>query len=616
MSGDSPGPPVALVALTSRGAALAERLRPVLPGAVLHGLRGRVEGSDMAFDDSLTALRGLFAEGRPIVAVCSSGILVRALGPLLADKRAEPPVIALAEDGSAVVPLLGGHRGANALAERIAAALGAPAAITTAGERRWGLALDAPPPGWRLANPQDHKAFAARLLAEEAVRLEGAAAWLEASALPWAEAAALEIAVTERALSGGPDRLVYHPAVLALGVGCERGTPPEELRDLVSETLARHDLAAGALAGVFSLDLKADEPAVLALAEGLGVPARFFEATRLEQEAPRLANPSERVFREVGCHGVAEGAALAAVGAAGSLIVAKTKSRRATCAIARAAAPIDVRAVGRDRGRLVVVGIGPGTAEWRTPEATSAIAGAEHLVGYGLYLDLLGPLAAGKRSHDFPLGEEEARVRHALSLAAGGESVALVSSGDAGIYAMAALVFELIERAEDPAWARMALGVAPGISAMQAAAARVGAPLGHDFCAISLSDLLTPWPVIERRVRAAAEGDFVTAFYNPVSRRRDSHLARAFAILREARPAATPVVYARNLGREGERVEVRGLDEPPPETLDMLTLVLVGASETRRVARGDGGTWVYTPRGYAAKRAGEGAGEDPGEDAA
>ena len=172
---EAPNPqvPVALVALTARGAALAERLRPLLPGAVLHGLGGRVEGADIPFDDRLATLRGLSAEGRAIVAICSSGILVRALGPLLADKRAEPPVIALAEDGSAVVPLLGGHRGANALAERIAAALGVPAAITTAGERRWGLALDAPPPGWRLANPQDHKAFAARLLADEAVGLEG-----------------------------------------------------------------------------------------------------------------------------------------------------------------------------------------------------------------------------------------------------------------------------------------------------------------------------------------------------------------------------------------------------------------------------------------------------------
>ena len=593
----------ALVALTARGAVLAERLRPVLDGAVLHGLDRRVEGADHRFADPLGRLRELFAEGRPIVAICATGIVVRAIGPLLEDKHAEPPVVVVAEDGSAVVPLIGGHRGANALAMRIADALGVAAAITTAGDRRWGVALDAPPPGWRLANPQDSKAFAAALLAGTRVRLDGEAPWLTESALPLAPDGTLSITATETAAAGGPDHLVYHPAVLALGVGCERGAAPEELFGLVSGILDRHRLAPQAIAGVFSLDLKADEPAMLDLAERLGVPLRVFGAARLEAETPRLAAPSDAVFREVGCHGVAEGAALAAAGPEGALVVEKVKSRRATCAIARAPAPIDAAAVGRNRGRLAVVGIGPGTADWRTPEASTAIAAADHLVGYSLYLDLLGSLADGKQRHDFGLGEEEVRVRHALELAATGERVALISSGDIGIYAMASLVFELIERGDDPAWGRVEIAVAPGISAMQAAAARIGAPLGHDFCTISLSDLLTPWSAIERRLRATAEGDFVTAFYNPLSRKRDSHLVRAFAILREARPPETPVVYARNLGRDGESLEVRRLDEPPPETLDMLTLVLVGSSETRRVARGDGGAWVYTPRGYAAKAA-------------
>ena len=592
---------VALVALTERGAELAARLRGDLECASVHGLLGRVGSADVLFDDALSSLRELFGQGRPVVAICASGIVIRALGPLLADKREEPPVIAIAEDGSAVVPLLGGHRGANELAEKIASLLGVTAAVTTAGDRRWGVALDAPPAGWRLANPDDYKAFAARLLDGAALRLEGQADWLADSDLPISEKAELSIAITEHADDGGPDRLVYHPTTLALGVGCERGTDPEELRRLVFETLEKQGLAPKAVAAVFSIDVKADEPAVLALAEALGVPARFFDAARLEAEAPRLANPSETVFREVGCHGVAEGAALAAVGAEGSLAVEKTRSRRATCAVARAPSPIDARRVGRDRGRLAVVGIGPGAEAWRTPQASRAVADADHLVGYSLYLDLLGPLARGKTRHDFGLGEEEGRVRHALELAATGESVALISSGDIGIYAMATLVFELIERGDDPVWARVEVTVAPGVSAMQAAAARIGAPLGHDFCTISLSDLLTPWPAIERRLRAAAEGDFVVAFYNPVSRKRHDHLDRAFSILAPARPSDTPVVYARNLGRDEESVEVRRLDQPPPESLDMLTLVLVGSSETRAVPRGDGGCWVYTPRGYAAK---------------
>ena len=593
--------PIALVALTAQGAATAERLRAALPVARLHGRVGRVEQAEVPFEETTAELARLFERGETIVAFCAAGIVIRALAPALDDKREEPAVIAVAEDGSAVVPLLGGHRGANALAAEIAEALGVAPAITTAGDRRWGVALDAPPPGWRLANPSDYKDFAANLLSSNQVKLEGSADWLQGSGLPFAAGAALTITVTERALQGSAEGLVFHPPVLALGVGCERGAAPEELESLARETLSRNGLAPEAVAAVVSLDLKADEAAVLALAVSLGVPARFFDASRLEAETPRLANPSEAVFREVGCHGVAEGAALAAAGPDATLVAPKAKSARATCAVALAPAPLDAATLGRPRGHLSVVGLGPGAAAWRTPEAERAVAGADHLVGYSLYLDLLGRLADGKTRHDFPLGEETERVRHALALAATGESVALICSGDPGIYAMAALVFEQIDRADPDGWGRVAVTVAPGISALQAAAARLGAPLGHDFCAISLSDLLTPWSVIEKRLQAAAAGDFVVALYNPVSRRRSTHLARALQILGAARPPETPVAYARNLGRDGEGLMLRRIDEPVPEGVDMLTVVMVGSSETRRIDRGDGGAWVYTPRGYAAK---------------
>ena len=352
---------------------------------------------------------------------------------------------------------------------------------------------------------------------------------------------------------------------------------------------------------MFSLDLKADEPAVTALAEALGVPGRFFDAARLEEETPRLANPSAAVFAEVGCHGVAEGAALAAAGPGGQLVVAKRKSGMATCAVARAPTPI-VALPGRARGRLAIVGIGPGAAEWRTPEATRLIAAADELVGYGLYLDLLGPIAAGKPRRDFPLGAEEARCRYALERAGEGASVALISSGDAGIYAMAALVWELVaDGAVSPAAGRVEIVTAPGISALQAAAARAGAPLGHDFCAISLSDLLTPREDILARLHAAAEGDFVVALYNPVSARRRALFPQALGILGRHRPPQTPVVVAANLGREGERVWVRRLDEVRVDEVDMLTVVIVGSSRTRAL-RHAGGARAFTPRGYAAKR--------------
>ena len=587
----------AVVALGREGARTARRIARLLPGAEVHGLARRVSEADVAFEEAGSHLRALFAAGRPVVGVCAAGILIRALAPALSDKRAEPPVVAVAGDGSAVAPLLGGHRGANDLARRIAGLFGVAPAVTTAGDARFGAAFDDPPPGWALANRGDAKEFAAALLNGAAVRFpEGAPSFLECAAIPRDDRGSLRITATERAVSGGPRHLVYHPARLAVGVGCERGAPPGELTALVGRALAEAGLAEAAVAGVFSLDLKSDEPAVHAAAAAMGVEARFFDAAALEAEAPRLASPSETVFRAVGCHGVAEGAALAAAGASGELVVPKRKSGRATCAVAMSPELIDPSRAGRPRGRLLIAGIGPGGDGWMTAECREAVAAATDLVGYGRYLDLLGDRTRGKTLHEFRLGEEAARARLALDLAAQGRTVALVSSGDPGIYAMASLVFELIDTEERAEWRRPEMAVCPGVSALQAAAARAGAPLGNDFCAVSLSDLLTPWTAIERRVRAAAAGDFVIAFYNPVSRRRDWQFAEACRILLEVRSPATPAVVARNLGRAEETVRISALGELRAPEVDMLTVVIVGSSETRAA----GGRWVYTPRGYAA----------------
>ncbi len=589
------------VALTAKGRDLAERLSADWPGSELHGLAGRAEPVEVSFSSVAEHLRELFGAGRTVVGLCAAGVLIRTLAPLLGDKLSEPAVVAMAEDGSAVVPLLGGHRGANEIARALAERLSIDAAVTTAGDRRFSVALDAPPMGWRLGNPEHYKAFVASALAGESIRLEGSADWISGSDLPLSDNGSLTIRITEKDIAGSEQELVFHPQVLTLGVGCERNAEPEELLGLVQRTLAEQGLAAGAVGAVVSIDVKADEPAVHAVAEALEVPARFFAAEILEAETPRLATPSDLVFREVGCHGVSEGAALAAAGSTGQLVQPKVKSARATCAVARSAGLVDPAGLGRARGSLAVVGLGPGNAEWRAPEVETVVRRASDLVGYGLYLDLLGPLAKDKIRHDYALGEEEARVRAALELAAEGRDVALICSGDPGIYAMAALVYELLDRADNPAWLRVEQKVVPGISALQAAAARIGAPLGHDFCAISLSDLLTPWEAIERRLKAAAEGDFVVAFYNPVSKRRTTQLARAVEILSAHRPADTPVVLGRNLGRSGETLSVLDLSELTPDKVDMLTVVLVGASTTRRIDRADGAAWVYTPRGYAKK---------------
>ena len=588
-----------VLALSRSGEAVAHRVAAII-GAQVHGRQGRVDRADAFFANALDHARDLFAAGVPIVGVCASGILIRAVAPLLADKTTEPPVISVSDDGAVVVPLLGGHRGANRLAQQIADALGAVAAVTTAGDVALGGALDAPPAGWRLVNPQDAKRAMAALLSGGGADVRGEAAWL--SDLP--RGAALTISFTMEPVATGPDHLHFAPQRVALGVGCARNCPPEELAELVTATLAEAGVSAAAIHSVNSIDLKGDEPAILALAQDIGAPLRLFAAAALEAETPRLATPSDVVFAEVGCHGVAEGAALAQVGPQGSLLVAKRKSANATCALALAPVPLTALH-GRPRGRLSVVGIGPGQASWRTPEVSQLVAQAEELVGYGLYIDLLGPLAIGKTRSDFPLGGEEDRCRYALERAGEGRNVALVCSGDAGIYAMGALVFELLDRGPD------ALGVSdvarrvevicsPGVSALQGAAARAGAPLGHDFCAISLSDLLTPRADILRRLRAAAEGDFVVAFYNPVSQRRRTLLAQARDILLQHRPADTPVMLASSLGRPEEHVRYRRLADLQVDEVDMLTVVLVGSSQSRLAQLGTGPR-MYTPRGYARK---------------
>jgi cobalt-precorrin 5A hydrolase/precorrin-3B C17-methyltransferase len=592
----------AIVVLGGRSAALARRIRAALADGEIHAPSCAACAADVRFDKATAHIASLFRAGRPILGVCAAGILIRAVAPHLADKAGEPPVVAVAEDASCVVPLLGGHRGANRLATRVAAALGATRAITTAGDLGLGIALDEPPPGWRLAPGGDVKAVTARLLEAEAARIEveaGGDQWLASAQIARSPDARIALIATHRALPAAPATLVYHPPVLALGVGCERGAPAAELSALARAALAEAGLSPHAVACIVSLALKAAEPAIHALAEELGRPARFIDAATAAAQAERLPSPSPVVEAAVGVPGVAEAAALAAAGPDGRLLVPKRKSARCTVAVALAPTPIDPSAVGRPRGRLTVVGIGPGDPGGRTAAVVERLRRAEHLVGYQLYLDLVSDIAATATRHPFPLGAEAERCRLALDLAGRGAEVALVCSGDPGVYAMAALVVELLEGESGAGWEQIALEVLPGVSAFQAAAARVGAAVGHDFCAVSLSDLMTPWPVIERRLRAAAEGDFVVALYNPVSARRRSALSAARDILLAARAPDTPVVLARSLGRPGESVTIGRLDALDPAEVDMLTVVLVGSRASRRVMRRDGTELVLTPRGYA-----------------
>lgn len=582
----------AIVTFAASSAELAQRIAGLTGGVVHHcGFNG---------EDAKALLPRLFAEKTPIVGICAAGILIRLLAPSLADKLEEPPVLAVGQDGASVVPLLGGHHGANRLARELAEALGGHAALTTASDAKFAFGLDEPPEGWALSNPADAKPAMMALLIGAKIVVEGHAPWLAGAGYPVSSMGAIRVVVTEQQLRVDHG-LVYHPRTLVAGVGCERGVPAEDVIELIDFALRQENLSPKALAAIATLDLKADETALHEAAAHYGVPLRLFSVDELNQERYRLLDPSSVVEEEVGTPSVAEASALKA----GMLLVPKLKSERVTCAIGRAPRPIDPGTLGRAPGRLHLVGIGPGDRSFRTAEAVRALDRSSDWVGYGLYLDLIADLKAGQEEHRFGLGDEEPRVRHALELAARGRTVALVCSGDAQIYAMASLAYELLdatgERALSEAARRVGVETHPGISAFQAASAAAGALIGHDFCCISLSDLLTPRLDIVRRLEGAAKSDFVTALYNPRSERRTDLIEVARTVFLGHRPSATPVIIGRSLGRPEQQLKVTTLAEFDPTQVDMLSIVLIGSSTSRAFTRGDGRTVAFTPRGYEKK---------------
>lgn len=598
---------IALIALTERGAETARHARNLVPDAVVFARRDRVTEADRFFDDTLSILKELYAEGWTIVGFCASGILVRALAPMAMDKWQDSAVVAVSEDGGVAVPLLGGHRGGNALAETLAMGLDGHAAITTAGDRKLGFALDALPKGWTLKTPGAVKEVTARLLAGAPVSLRrecGSPSWPSDRAFQAAGPGDRpDVLITDRAVTADDGQILLTPSTLALGIGCERHAPVEGLIEFVRDVLAEEGLDPDAIAAIGSVDLKGDEAALKGLAQALGRPVRLFTPMALEDLTPHLPNPSDVVFQEIGCHGVAEASALALAGRDARFAVEKQRRGPYTCAIARARDRAVDGTAGRSPGRLFVVGIGPGDAAYRTGMAARAITASDTVVGYKLYLDLAADLIGDRPTHDSDLGAEEARAAKALALAGEGKTVSLVCSGDPGIYALSTLVFELLEKSEDRAIRGVDVEVVPGISAFQLAAARLGAPMGHDFCLISLSDLLTPVDAIRKRLKAAAEGDFVTAFYNPQSKRRRTLLPEARAVFLTQRPADTPVALCRQLGRPEESITVTTLQDFDPSVVDMFTLVVFGSSETRAFTH-SGTPRAFTPRGYAGKQKG------------
>lgn len=569
--------PPAIVILGAGALDTARRIQARYPGARVHGLASRV-AADVPFDDLGAHLRELYARGLPIVALCAAGIVIRCIAPALADKGVEPPVLAVAEDGSAVVPLLGGLTGVNVMAREIAACVGVAPAITTSGELRFGACVLNPPEGYALADLAQGKRFVSDLLAGASTRIDGAAPWLDDVALPRDDAAAHAIRVTPEAWRGTRDELVIHPRSVVVGVD------------------AHAIRADGALAARIAASLDAQGLARLALA-AIVAPAAAIGDAALEDAAHTLDVPLRFVDADGDGDGGAPADAAALLGRALRVVhTLRATTNGIACAVA--AHPVDPATLGRARGRLTVLGLGPGGAAWLTPAARAALADATDILGYTTYVNMAGPFRDDQRVHGTDNREEMQRARHAFELAAEGRRVAVVSSGDPGVFAMAAAVLEALDEARDPHWAAVDLRVEPGISASLATAAQAGAPLGHDFCAISLSDNLKPWDVIETRLQHAAQADLVMAFYNPISRARPWQLDRALDVVRAHRTADTVVVLGRDIGRPGATLTTTTLGALRSDQVDMRTMVIVGSSTTRRFAIGEGREWVYTPRWY------------------
>ncbi|MFD5743128.1 precorrin-3B C(17)-methyltransferase [Streptomyces massasporeus] len=561
---------IGLISATAAGAAARDRLAAAWPD------RTRVYEGPVG-----DAVRTAFAQCEQLVCFLATGAVVRLVAPLLSGKTEDPGVVCVDEGGRFAVSLLGGHAGGgNELAREVGDLLGAEPVVTTATDAVDLAGLDT----LGLPVEGDVAGVSRALLDGEAVALRAEVTW-PLPPLPVAHEGAYTIRLTDRLVEAAEREAVLRPPTLVVGVGASRGAPVEEVLGLVEDALREAGLSAASVAELATVDAKAEEAGIVEAARRLGVPLVTYSAGELA--GVDVPNPSDAPLAAVGTPSVAEAAAL--VGG-GELLVPKRKSAAspamATCAV--------VRRPGR--GRLAVVGLGPGARDLLTPRAKAELRRASVLVGLDQYVDQIRDLLRpGTRILESGLGAEEERARTAVEEARKGQAVALIGSGDAGVYAMASPA--LAEASDDID----VVGV-PGVTAALAAGAILGAPLGHDHVSISLSDLHTPWEVIERRVRAAAEADIVVTFYNPRSRGRDWQLPKALGILAEHRTPQTPVGVVRNASRPDESSRLTTLGSLDPATVDMMTVVTVGNTATRDIA----GRMV-TPRGYRWQAAQEGA---------
>jgi cobalt-precorrin 5A hydrolase / precorrin-3B C17-methyltransferase len=552
----------------------------------------------------------------------ASGAVVRLIAPLLNDKRADPAVIVIDQAGKFAVSLCGGHQGGgDRLTQSISQRLSTQPVLTGAANHLNLPGVDTlgTPFGW-VRGEGDWTGVSAAIARQAPIQvLQDAGSTLWQAHLPEdhpfqfgfpefadrqaqpSPQARVWISPIKRTFATDSElpKVQWHPRVLWVGIGCERNTDEALISDAIETVCQAHHLAIAAIAGIATLDLKADEAGLLAVIQARDWPLQCFSADQLKDIV--VPSPSDVVSSAVGTPSVAEAAAIAAAShhsldadLRGELRVKKQVIKQSglkgavTVAIAQATREY----TGRP-GRLNLVGTGPGSLSQITPAAKAAITDADVVIGYCLYVDLIRPLLRpGQIVEALPITQERERAARAIDLANWGLTVAVISSGDCGIYGMAGLVLEAL-RSQQWNGKTPSVQIFPGVSALQSAASRVGAPLMHDFCAISLSDLLTPWEVIKIRLQASAQADFVVALYNPKSQTRTGQIGFARDVLLQHRSADTPVALARSLYRADEQIVLTTLGDMLQHPIDMLTTVIIGNRSSRSYAG-----WFITPRGY------------------
>jgi cobalt-precorrin 5A hydrolase/precorrin-3B C17-methyltransferase len=603
----------AILYITDNGFALAKKLNSLYPDA-------------KAFKFKPYTLSKFWGKHKRFIFIMASGIVVRTIAPLIKDKRTDPAVVVLDEKGRFAVSLLSGHLGgANKIANEIAEFLGGKAVITTASDINGLPAIDlwakendlviekwktVPEISTRFLNSgklrvysevdikmpegflRTDKPSSADVLITNKQEIDSNVIPVKTGIQKKEKTKELDSCFRRNDRNQAIRKLYLRPKNLIIGIGCNSGTSADEIEDAVKRALAEKKLSFLSIHSVATIDIKADEKGLNEFVRKYGFPIKTFTANELN--TLNDIQKSALVFKATGAYAVAEPAALLA-SRAEKLLVQKQKIGNATIAVAElhpfTHSPI------HPSGRIYIVGTGPGAIEHITPYAQNAIRNSDVIVGYGTYIELIKGLIKDKQIVSTEMTQEVDRCKKAVELAMKGKTVSVISGGDPGIYAMAGLVFEVLKSHQLSAISyQLSVEVIPGISALNACAARLGAPLMHDFASISLSDRLTPWELIEKRLDATAKADFVIILYNPKSKGRAEHIDKAREIILKCRKPGTPVGIVKGAMREDERIIITDLKNMLEHDIDMQTTVIIGNSQTF--------VWndrMITPRGYEKK---------------